>query len=113
MLSLCGGVKAALGVFSEKVMSDVRNHANRMTNAETANLDRTARAAAEQVEAIRKLESYGVLANLPQEMRECAEARKANPEMSLAELCAYMRGSISKSGLNYRLRRLIEIAEEL
>ena len=113
VLSICGGVKAALGIMSEKVMSDVRNNANRVTNAETANLDRTARAAAEQIEAIRKLQSAGILQNLPQELRDCAAARLEHPEMNLVELCAVMREPISKSGLNYRLKKLIETAEEL
>ena len=113
ILSLCGAVKAALDIISLKVMSDVRNNANRVTNAETANLDRMARAAAEQTEAIKKIESFGAMHNLPFELRECAELRLANPDMSLSELRLLMREPVSKSGLNHRFRRIIEIAEEL
>ncbi len=113
VISLCGGVKAALDMISAKVISDVRNNANRITNAETANLDRMARAAAAQVDAIKKIESFGMLPNLPPELRECAELRLANPDMSLAELRGLMREPVSKSGLNYRFKRLIETADEL
>ena len=113
ILSLCGAVKAALDIISSKVMSDVRNNANRVTNAETANLDRMARAAAEQTGAINIIVARGALCNLPFELRECAELRLANPDMSLSELRALMREPVSKSGLNHRFRRIMEIAEEL
>ena len=113
ILSLCGAVKAALDIISAKVLSDVRNNANRVTNAETANLDRMARAAAEQIEAIKKIELAGAMHNLPAELRECAELRMQNPDMSLAELRILMREPVSKSGLNHRFRRIIEIAGEL
>ena len=113
ILSLCGAVKAALDIISLKVMSDVRNNANRVTNAETANLDRMARAAAEQIGAINKIVSCGAMHNLPFELRECAELRLANPDMSLSELRMLMREQVSKSGLNHRFRRIMEIAGEL
>ncbi|MBO4452617.1 MAG: DNA-binding protein WhiA [Clostridia bacterium] len=110
VISLCGGTKIALDMISEIILIDVRNNTNRICNAETANLDRMAKAAAEQIEAIKKLEAYGILRNLPQELRECAELRLANPDMSLSELRALMREPVSKSGLNHRFRRLIEIS---
>ncbi|MBQ3230692.1 MAG: DNA-binding protein WhiA [Clostridia bacterium] len=111
VLSFIGATKAALDIISAKVMSDVRNTANRLCNAETANLDRTAKAAAEQCEAIKLLERYGALANLSPELRECAELRIANPDMSLEQLRSLLREPVSKSGLNHRLKKLIEIAE--
>lgn len=111
VLSFIGGTKAALDIISAKVMSDVRNNTNRLCNAETANLDRTAKAAAEQCEAIKIIEKYGALQNLPAELRECAELRIANPDMSLAQLRELLSAPVSKSGLNHRFRKLIEIAE--
>lgn len=113
VLSFIGATKAALDIISAKVMSDVRNTANRLCNAETANLDRTAKAAAEQCEAIRLLEKHGALGNLSPELRECAELRTANPDASLEELRLLMREPVSKSGLNHRLKKLIETAEAL
>lgn len=111
VLSFIGGTKAALDIISVKVMSDVRNNMNRLCNAETANLDRAATAAAEQCKAIRIIEKYGALQNLPAELRECAELRLANPDMSLAQLRELLSTPVSKSGLNHRFKKLIEIAE--
>lgn len=113
LLSYIGATKAALDIISEKVMSDVRNSTNRLCNAETANLDRIARAAAEQSEAIRTIQKHGAMHNLPAELRECAELRLANPDMSLTQLRTLLREPVSKSGLNHRFKKLVEIAEML
>ncbi len=113
MLSFIGGTKAVLKILSEKVLSDVRNNANRLCNAETANLDRTARAAAEQCEAIKTIVDLGAMHNLPPELRECAELRLANPDMSLTQLRELFREPVSKSGINHRFKKLIQIAETL
>ncbi len=113
VLSFIGGTKAALKIISAKVMSDVRNSTNRLCNAETANLDRIARAAAEQQEAIRIIQKYGALQNLPRELKECAELRLANPDMSLSQLRNLLSEPVSKSGLNHRFKKLIELSEQL
>ncbi len=113
VLAFIGGTKAALDIINAKVMSDVRNAANRICNAETANLDRTARAAAEQCEAINIIRKHGAMHNLSPELRECAELRLANPDMSLTQLREQLREPVSKSGLNHRFKKLIEIAEML
>ena len=112
-LSYVGATKAVLDILSEKVMSDVRNTTNRICNAETANLDRTARAAAEQREAILVIQAMGAMHNLPPELRECAELRLANPDMSLSQLRELLHEPVSKSGLNHRFKKLLEIAETL
>jgi len=113
VLSFIGGTKAALEIISAQILSDVRNNTNRICNAETANLDRAAKAAAEQCEAIKTIIKHGVLQNLPPELRECAELRLANPDMSLAQIKDLISAPVSKSGLNHRFKRLIEIAENL
>ncbi len=111
--SFIGGTKVALEIASAKVMSDVRNNTNRLCNAETANIDRAAKAAAEQSEAIKKLQKHGLLDNLSPELKECALLRLDNPDMNLEQLRKQFREPISKSGLNYRLKRLIYIASTL
>ncbi len=111
VLSYMGATKAALDIISAKVMSDVRNSMNRLCNAETANMDRVAKAAAEQCEAIKIIDKYGALQNLPFELRECAELRLANPDMSLEQIRGLLSAPVSKSGLNHRFKKLIEIAE--
>lgn len=113
LLAFIGGTKAALDIMNHKIMSDVRNTANRICNAETANLDRTAKAAAEQCEAINIIKKHGAMHNLAPELRECAELRIANPDMSLNQLLELLHEPVSKSGLNHRFRKLIEIAEML
>lgn len=113
VLAYIGATKATLDIISAKVLSDVRNTANRLCNAETANLDRTARAAAEQCEAIKTIRKHGAMHNLPAELRECAELRLANPDMSLSQLRELIREPVSKSGLNHRFKKLLEIAEML
>lgn len=113
LLAFIGATKAALEIMNRKIMSDVRNTANRICNAETANLDRTAKAAAEQCEAINIIKKHGAMHNLPPELRECAELRIANPDMSLNQLLELLHEPVSKSGLNHRFKKLIEIAETL
>ena len=113
VLAFIGATKAALDIMNYKIMSDVRNTANRICNAETANLDRTAKAAAEQCEAISVIVKHGAMHNLAPELRECAELRMANPDMSLNQLLELLHEPVSKSGLNHRFRKLIEIAETL
>ena len=113
LLSYIGATKAALEIISAKVMSDVRNSTNRICNAETANLDRIARAAAEQCESINVIVKHGAMNNLPPELRDIAELRLANPDMSLSQLRELMREPVSKSGLNHRFQKLREIAETL
>ncbi len=111
VLSFIGGTKAALEIISETVLSDVRNRMNRLCNAETANMDRVAKAAAEQNEAIKIIIQHGGMDNLSPELRECAELRRDNPDMSLEQIRKLLNNSVSKSGLNHRYKKLIEIAE--
>ncbi len=113
LLSFMGATKAVLDILSTKVLSDVRNSTNRLCNAETANLVRATRAAAEQCEAIKVIQKYGAFDNLAPELRECATIRLENPEMSLTQIREMLREPVSKSGLNHRYKKLIEIAEML
>ena len=66
-----------------------------------------------QVEAIKKIESRMGLKKLPDNLREIAELRLDNPEMSLVDLGKLLKNPISKSGVNHRLKKLEEIAEKL
>ena len=112
-LALIGASKYTLMLMEQKVIKELRGNANRLRNAETANLDRAARAAAEQCKAIELLIAKKEYAKLPSELRECAELRLANPDMSLDQLRLLCNPPISKSGLNHRLARLTEHADRL
>lgn len=109
-LAFIGAAKASLDFMNAKISKEVRNDINRITNFETANIDKAATAAAAQLEAIRALVNSGEIDTLPQELRETAKVRVENPEMSLGELRKLFDPPISKSGLHHRLRKLTELA---
>lgn len=108
-----GAQNGAFELMQVKVMKDVRNNINRKTNFETANISRTASAAAEQIFAIETIIEKRGLDFLPPELQEIAELRLENPEMSLRELGEQLSEPISRSGINHRLKRLQEIAKEI
>ena len=106
-----GAQVSALAMMQAKVVKDVRNQINRHVNCETANITKTVDAAAAQLRAIRTLEENGQLQLQPQTIRDAAHARVENPEASLSVLAAAMDPPVSRATLNYRLRRLVELAE--
>ncbi len=109
-LAMAGAEEAATSFEAVRNVKEVRNQVNRLVNCETANLSKTAEAAARQVEAIRALAASGGLSALEPGLRAAAEARLAHPEASLAELGTVL--GVGRSGVNHRMRRLIELAGE-
>lgn len=112
VLTFIGAQTATLEMIEAKIFKDMRNNINRVTNFETANYIRTYDAATVQCQAIDKLERAGVLGQLNKELIETAAARVNNPEASLNELCAIL-GGVSRSGLNHRLQKLIQLSQSL
>lgn len=110
------GVLGAGGAYMEfievRITRDVSNRANRCTNCDAANITKTVAAAGQQLEAIRRIERTSGLASLPPELRELARLRLENPEMSLRELGESMEPKLSRSGVNHRLQRIIEISQD-
>lgn len=94
-----------------RVYRDMRNNVNRIVNCETANLSKTVNAAVKQIEAINKLKKEGKFNNLPDNLKEIAILRLENPEASLTELGSMLKEPIGKSGVNYRLKALIDMAQ--
>lgn len=114
MLTLIGATSASLEVMNTKVYKDIRNHANRITNCDTANVDRQNNSAFRQIEAIRVIEnSPDGLSQLSEELREVAILRQNNPEDSLSDLAKKFDPPMSRSGVNHRLKRIIEIADNI
>ena len=109
-LTLIGAPVAAMSVMSAKLEKDLRNSVNRRLNCDNANLDKAVDAALEQIDAIRRLKRTGRLDKLPERLRQTAAARLKNPELSLSELAAGFTPAITKSCLNHRLRKLMELA---
>ena len=110
LLRLTGANRALLDFESSRVSREVRNRLNRLLNAEEANLSRTVRAADRQLQAIARLEATGELEQLADGLREAAAQRRRQPEADLDTLA--MSLGISRSAMNHRLRRLVEIAAE-
>ncbi|HWQ58479.1 MAG TPA: DNA-binding protein WhiA [Clostridia bacterium] len=110
-LRLVGAVDAVLAFENIRVIRFTANELNRRSNFESANMQKTARANAQQLVDIRLIHDTRGLTALPPPLRETAEARLNNEEASLAELAREL--SIGKSGLNHRLAKLAAIAEDI
>jgi hypothetical protein len=110
LLRLTGANRALLDFESSRVSREVRNRVNRLLNAEEANLSRTVRAADRQLQAITRLEAGGELERLTDGLREAAAQRRRQPEADLDTLAESL--GISRSAMNHRLRRLVELAAE-
>lgn len=112
LLTLMGAQVAAMEIMSIKIYKNVRNVTNRKNNFENANLSRTVDASYDQVESIKKLKENGVYATLTDDLRLIANLRTENPDMSLREIGELCSPPLSRSAVNYRLKRLIEIAHK-
>ncbi|WP_178197680.1 DNA-binding protein WhiA [Ligilactobacillus sp. Marseille-Q7487] len=113
-LSLIGATNSMLRFEDIRIVRDMRNSVNRIVNCETANMNKVADAANKQIENIQFIEQTVGLSSLPQKLQDVARARLAHPEISLKELGEVVAdGPISKSGINHRLRKLNEFAEQL
>ena len=112
-LTAIGAQLSAMGVMEAKVEKDLRNGVNRRVNCETANLTKVVDASMGQMAAIRALEEAGDLDKLPGKLRETALLRRENPEATLQELAAMLNPPITKSAINHRMRKLLELARAL
>lgn len=112
LLTIMGDTMRTLDIMDTKIMKSVKNNMNRARNCDDANISRTVEASIKQRTAIEYLEKTDRLYSLPQELLEVALLRKENPEATLKELCKLSPTAISLSGLNHRLKRIIEIYEK-
>ena len=107
LLALMGASETVLALEERAVVADTRSRANRLANADHANLVRTGRSARRQLRAVARLE----LDSLPDPLREAAELRLRHPTASLRELAARADPPATKTSLHRRLRRLEQLAE--
>ena len=113
-LQLIGATTSMLEFENIRIVRDMRNSVNRLVNCENANMDKVANAANRQVENIMLIEATVGLSSLPEKLRAIAETRLAHQEVSLKELGTLVPGGpISKSGVNHRLRKLSQIADDM
>lgn len=112
-LTFIGAQQCTLELMNVKIFKDVRNKANRIANCDSANIDKVVNAAMRQIEDIRLIERISGLDSLPPELREVAELRLENIDMSLQEIGESLSVPISRSGVNHRFQRLAKLAGEL
>jgi len=110
-LNVLGSHRSLLEFENTRIVKDMRNRINRQINCENANLDKTVGAGLRQIEDIKLIEEKMGLVKLPDTLRQAAQARLSNPDSSLSDLAEIL--GIGRSGVNHRLRRLTEIANDL
>ena len=111
-LTFLGAPVCAMAVMEAKMEKELINGVNRRVNCETANLSKVVNAAGDQIDAIRLLERRGILETLPEKLQITAQMRLRNPEATLAELAGMSNPPVSKSAINHRMRKLVELAKE-
>lgn len=111
-LALIGAAKAVMKFEEIRIQKEMRGKVNRIVNCETANLNKTINASIEQIAAIKKLKENGKFNNLSENLKEIANLRLENPDMSLVDLGKKLDKPLGKSGVNYRLKKIMEIANE-
>ncbi|MDL2289723.1 DNA-binding protein WhiA [Clostridia bacterium OttesenSCG-928-F22] len=112
-LTIIGAHDATLELENIRVWKDVKNNVNRAVNCETANLQKTVDASFRQQENIQYIIAHMGLEQLPPKLREIAEVRLNYPDAPLSELGQYLSHPVGKSGINHRLRKIDEIAQDL
>jgi hypothetical protein len=112
-LNIIGAHQALFKFEDVRIMRDMRNSVNRIVNCETANLNKTIGAAIRQIDNIKLLQKEVGLENLPERLREVAEIRLKHPDLNLKEVGDMLKGQVSKSGVNHRLRKIDEWAEKI
>ena len=103
---------ALMNLENVRILKEMRNAVNRKVNCETANISKTVNAAVKQVEDIIFIRDTIGFDSLPDNLREIAELRLEYQEAPLKELGTYLNPPVGKSGVNHRLRRISQIAEE-
>ena len=112
-LNIIGAHRALLELENIRIQKEMRNQVNRLVNCETANMNKTIDAAYHQMQNIELIARIMGFEKLSPQLRAVAEARLENPEVSLKELGQLMDPPLGKSGINHRMRKLEEIADEL
>ena len=112
-LAFIGANKAVLKFEEIRVQREMNNKVNRIVNCEAANLNKTINAAVNQIEAIKYLQQIKEFEKLDKNLKEIALIRIENPDLPLSELGKMLTNPVGKSGVNYRLKKILQIAEEL
>lgn len=109
-LTAVGAPVSAMELMNTKLEKHLRGSVNRRVNCDSANLDKAVDAALGQVEAIRRYAAARGLDSLPDKLREAAVLRMEHPELTLSQLSVLCSPPVTKSCLNHRLRKLMDLA---
>ena len=90
----------------------MKNDMNRLQNFEIANIDKTVVSSARQIAAIKELDKKIGLKNLPEGIRLVCEFRLQNVEAGLEEIAKMFNPPVTKSCVNHRMRRIMELAAQ-
>jgi DNA-binding protein WhiA len=112
-LALIGAYNALLKWEDERIIKEMRAQVNRLVNCDTANLNKAVTAAAMQIDDIQTIDELFGLSNLPASLQEFARLRVEYPYVSLKELGELFNPPLSKSAVNHRARRIVELAKKL
>ncbi|MBQ3565556.1 MAG: DNA-binding protein WhiA [Oscillospiraceae bacterium] len=112
-LTFIGAQQSTIDIMNIKIYKDVRNKANRIANCDSANIDKVIAAASKQTEDIEFLIRCNLFETLSAELRETAELRLENPEMTLQEIGEMLSKPIGRSGVMRRFKIISQIADEL
>lgn len=110
---IMGASDATFEMMNIKIVKDFRNKANRQANCETANINKMVNAVSRQISAIEKIWSKKGNEFLSENLQSVALLRYNNPDSSLAELAEMCSPPLSRSGINHRLIRIIDISKEI
>ena len=113
MLNIMEAHVALMNLENVRILKEMRNSVNRKVNCETANISKTVTAAVKQLGDIEYIKQNAGLDSLPENLKEMALLRLEYPDTPLKELGTYLDPPVGKSGVNHRLRRISEIADEL
>ena len=113
LLALMGASARSLELIETTIIKEANNKTNRMFNCDGANIKKTIEASFRQRQAIEYLIKREMLSSLPKELIAAANLRLQYPESSLKDLCKNSTDPITVSGLNHRLKKIIEIYEEI
>lgn len=112
-LAIIGAPVSCLEIMNIKIYKDLRNTINRRNNFETANFSRTVSASFDQLRAIEKIKQYGEFDALSDDLKQVAVLRAENSESSLKEIGEMCTPRMSRSAVNHRLKKLIEISNKI
>ena len=113
LMTMMGAGTSSMELMNVKIIKDLRNKINRVTNCETANIEKTVAAASAQIAEINFIAERRGLSSLSDDLFEIACLRLENPDMTLQEIGESLNPVLSRSGVNHRMRRILKTAKEL